>query len=170
MLELIIILAVILTDQAVKFVSERALSPLGTSVPLIDGVFHFTSTHNTGAAWGMLSGGRWIFIILTVVICTGILYVLVRTRKVLTLCSRISLSLIFAGAVGNWIDRLFLGYVRDMFDFCLIQFPIFNIADSALTIGAILLVVDVLFLKDRSIMNVDQRMKKAREAAASKNE
>lgn len=154
MLEGLIIVLILAVDQIVKFLSEANLTPLGTSFPIIEGVFQLTSAHNTGAAWGMLPGQRWMFLILTAVVCIFLLVVLIRFHNKLTLLARITLSLLFAGALGNAIDRVALGYVRDMFDFCLINFPIFNVADSALTVGCCLLIADVLFMKERSIFEL----------------
>jgi signal peptidase II len=118
---------------------------------LIDGVFHLTNVHNTGAAWGMMQGFRWLFIPMTLIVCGIIVFILVKYHKRVTVFSRLTLSLLFAGAVGNLIDRVLFGYVRDFFDFCLINFPVFNVADSAMTIGCALLIIDALFLKERSI-------------------
>ncbi len=151
MLELILIAAVIAADQITKYLSELYLSPLGTSYPLIPGVFQFTSVHNTGAAWGILRGFQVLFIPLTLLVCAFLAYAIIRYHKRLSVFSRITLSLLFAGAVGNVIDRILFTYVRDFMDFCLINFPVFNVADSALTIGCICLVVDALFVKKRSI-------------------
>ena len=151
MLELIIIVFIMALDQVSKYLIQVYLSPVGTSLPLIDGVFHLTNVHNIGAAWGMMQGFRWVFIPVTLIVGGLILYILFKNRKNLTIFSRITLSLLFAGAVGNLIDRAILGYVRDFFDFCLISFPVFNVADSALSIGCVLLIIDALFLKDRSL-------------------
>ena len=82
------------------------------------------------------------------------MFFLIRSRKQLTAFSRITLALLLSGALGNAIDRFVFSYVRDFFDFCLIHFPVFNVADSALTIGCICLVIDVLFMKDRSMFEV----------------
>lgn len=154
MLEIILIVAILAVDQITKYLAETLLSPLGTSVPLIDGVFHFTSTHNTGAAWGLLPGKKWFFLILTLFVVIFLIFYLYRGRKRMTLLSRITLSLLLAGALGNAIDRAIFSYVRDFFDFCLINFPVFNIADSALTIGCILLIIDVLFMKEKSMFEI----------------
>lgn len=154
MLEIILIVAILAADQITKYLADALLSPLGTSVPLIDGVFHLTSTHNTGAAWGLLPGKKWFFLILTLFVVVFLVFYLYRGRKRMTLLSRITLSLLLAGALGNAIDRTIFSYVRDFFDFCLINFPVFNIADSALTIGCILLMIDVLFMKERSMFEI----------------
>ena len=165
MLEIILIAAILVVDQLVKLWSEAALAPLGTSIPVIEGVFQLTSAHNTGAAWGMLPGKKWFFLALTLVVCAFLIFFLLRFRKQLTVLSRVTLSLLLAGALGNAIDRIVLSYVRDMFDFCLINFPIFNVADSALTIGCCLLIADVLFMKERSLFEV--RLKPQADSAAS---
>ncbi|HWQ05981.1 MAG TPA: signal peptidase II [Feifaniaceae bacterium] len=151
MLELIIIIVIMVIDQVSKYLIQVYLSPVGTSLPLIDGVFHLTNAHNTGAAWGMMQGFRWVFIPVTLIVGALILYVLIKNHKSLCIFSRITLALLFAGAMGNLIDRAILGYVRDFFDFCLINFPVFNVADSSLSVGCVLLVIDALFLKDRSL-------------------
>ncbi len=152
MLELLIIVAILALDQVSKYLVQLYLSPVGTSVPVINGLLQFTNVHNTGAAWGMLEGFRWLFIPMTLIVAGALLFVIIRFRKRLTVFSRIVLALLFSGAVGNFIDRLLLSYVRDFLDITpLFSFPVFNIADSALSIGCVLLVVDALFLKDRSL-------------------
>lgn len=162
MLELILIFGMLILDQAVKYWSDLVLSPVGTSIPVWKGVFNFTSTRNTGAAWGILAGKKWFFLIITIVVCGIMIYFLVRYHKKMHLLSRIALSLLLAGALGNFIDRALLSYVRDMFHFCLIDFPIFNIADISLTCGTALLIIDVLFLKERSILAIDDKKKTAK--------
>lgn len=153
-MEWIIIAALLGIDQLVKYLTDLNLVPLGTSVPVIPGVFHITSAHNTGAAWGMLPGKKWFFLVLTCLVCAFLVYFLIKYRKKMTVFARITIALLLAGALGNAIDRVALSYVRDMFDFCLINFPIFNVADSALTVGCVCLAIDVLFLKEKSIFSM----------------
>jgi signal peptidase II len=106
-----------------------------------------TYVENRGAAFGILQGQRWIFIVLTVVIAAAIAYYLIKIpNKEIFL--KTALSLVLGGAVGNLIDRVRLGYVVDMFDFTLINYPVFNIADSSLVIGSILLGYYLLFIGD----------------------
>jgi len=154
LLEFILIAAILSLDQIAKHLSDLYLSPVGTTIPLIPGVFHLTSTHNTGAAWGMLPGFRWLFLPMTLIVCALLIYAMIRYHRRLSVFSRIVLALLFAGAVGNFIDRIALAYVRDFFDFRLINFPVFNVADSSLSIGCALLVLDALFLKKRSLFEV----------------
>ena len=134
MLEISIISIVQILDQVTKYLSERYLA-LGASSPVIQGVFQFTNVHNTGAAWGMLAGGRWLFIVITLVTVGLLCWLLLRRRKTLGLLARLCVALLIAGATGNLIDRVLIGYVRDMFDFCLINFPVFNVADCAVSVG-----------------------------------
>lgn len=165
MLELIIVAVVLIADQISKYLIQLYLSPVGTSLPLIDGVLQFTNVHNIGAAWGLLEGFRWLFIPMTLIVAGLLVYVSIRFRKKLTVFSRITLALLFAGAVGNFIDRLLLVYVRDFIDITpLFQFPVFNVADSSLTIGCVFLVIDALFLKDKSLFERVSFQKKPKDA------
>jgi signal peptidase II len=152
LLELIIVVILLALDQVSKYLVQLNLSPVGSSVPVIDGLLQLTNVHNTGAAWGMLTGYRWLFILMTVFVAIALIFIMIRFHKKLTAFSRITLALLFAGAVGNFIDRLMLGFVRDFFDITpLFSFPVFNVADSALSIGCVFLVIDVLFLKEKSL-------------------
>lgn len=152
LLELIIIVILLAADQISKYLVQLYLSPVGTSVPVVDGLVQLTNVHNTGAAWGMLDGFRWLFIPLTLIVAGLLIIVMIRFRKNLTVFSRITLALLFSGAVGNFVDRVLLSYVRDFVDITpLFNFPVFNVADSALSVGCVMLVIDALFLKDKSM-------------------
>ncbi|HML68695.1 MAG TPA: signal peptidase II [Clostridia bacterium] len=152
MLELIIIVVLLALDQISKYLVQLYLSPVGSSVPVIDGFLQLTNVHNTGAAWGMLEGFRWLFIPLTLIVAGALVFVIIRFHKKLSVFSRITLALLFAGAVGNFIDRVLLSFVRDFVDITpLFSFPVFNVADSALSIGCIMLVIDALLLKEKSL-------------------
>ena len=152
MLELVIIIVILALDQLTKYLIQMNLSPVGTSAPVIDGFLQLTNVHNTGAAWGMLEGFRWLFIPMTLIVAGLLIYIIVRFNKKLTVFSRITLALLFAGAVGNFIDRVALSYVRDFIDITpWFSFPVFNVADSSLSVGCVFLVIDALFLKDKSL-------------------
>ena len=154
MIELIIIVCLLVLDQVTKYLIQLNLSSVGASVPVIDGLVQFTNVHNTGAAWGLLSGYRWLFIPMTLIVAGLLIFVLIRFRKKFCAFSRITLALLFAGAIGNFIDRVLLGYVRDFIDITpWFSFPVFNIADSALSIGCVFLIIDALFLKDKSLFD-----------------
>ena len=120
----------------------------GKVIPLISGVFSLTSSHNYGAGFSILTGKGWLLIVLTLLFLAGIA-VYNHFQKNKNALYRWSMALIVSGAVGNLIDRIFIGYVRDFLYFELINFPIFNVADSCLTIGIILLCVFLLFVEPK---------------------
>lgn len=127
---------VVLVDQAVKLWAVSALQ-LNESLPVISGVFHLTLTHNTGVAFGMAQGKGILTIPISILVMGGILYF----RRHLPGSPRwrdLALSLLFGGALANLIDRLRLGYVIDMFDFQV--WPVFNVADSAITVAILMLI------------------------------
>lgn len=138
----IIILATLSLDQLSKFIITKNLFQ-NQSIPIIKGVFHITLVHNRGAAFGILKNQIPLFII-TSVFAIILIYFNIKKNKQSKFYS-IALSLILAGALGNLIDRLFFGYVIDFLDFRI--WPVFNVADSAITIGAILLGWSILFKK-----------------------
>jgi signal peptidase II len=152
LLELIVIVVLLAADQITKYLVQLHLTPVGTSMPVIDGIVQLTNVHNTGAAWGILEGYRWLFIPLTLIVAGALIVIIIRFRKKLTVFSRLTLALLFTGAVGNFIDRVLLSYVRDFVDITpLFSFPVFNVADSALSIGCVMLIIDAIFLKEKSL-------------------
>ena len=170
MLELILIVVLLAIDQISKYLIQLYLTPVGTSLPVIPGLFQLTNVQNTGAAWGMLEGFRWLFIPLTILVAGIMVYILIRFRKQITVFSRVTLALLFTGAIGNLIDRIALTYVRDFFDFTpLINFPVFNVADSCLTVGCIFLIIDALFLKEKSLFERVSFSKPAKSTPAGDN-
>ncbi len=132
-------------DQLVKLWAYENLRPI-SSFELWKGVFRLTYCENTGAAFSILAGQTWFFIILTVVLCSLIIAVLVR-GSVRSKLGRIALVCIASGGIGNLIDRIFCGFVVDMFDFYLIDFAVFNVADIFVCCGSILFIVLFLFSK-----------------------
>jgi signal peptidase II len=137
-----IAVAVLLLDQVTKwFVLHRM--ELYESIPVWDDVFHITSHRNRGAAFGILQNQQWLFIGITVVVAAVLLVYIYRLRKEGAMMLW-SLSLILGGAVGNLIDRVRFGEVVDFLDFRLINYPIFNIADSAIVLGVCLMVIVTL--------------------------
>ena len=109
-----------------------------------------TYLENRGAVWGLMQGWRIVFLVATFVFLCILVWFYAKKRKDMTVLTRVILSLLFAGAIGNLIDRVFLGYVRDMIYFSLINFPVFNVADSAITIAAALLVIETFFVKGKT--------------------
>lgn len=131
----IIIISAIAADRVSKVICRQYLRPLG-SIPVIKGVFHLTYVENTGAAFGMLQGNTW-FLILTSVLVSAVVAYLIWKVKPENRYVKTSLALILGGALGNLVDRVLLGYVVDFLDFRI--WPVFNIADSCVVVGAILL-------------------------------
>lgn len=130
---------VIAADQLVKWLS----SALGRDVILIPGVLNFTYAENTGMAFSMLSGHSWLLGVFSAAAIALGWWILKGYR--LGPVSRIAAMLMLGGAVGNMIDRLFRGYVVDMFEALFVEFAVFNVADAALTIGAGLMAASLLF-------------------------
>lgn len=139
-----LILAVVALDQITKFAIEARLS-LGQSIELIKGFFSLTYARNTGAAWSILSGQMTFFYIISAVALVVMVYFLLKTDKKENL-QRIALSLLIAGTLGNFIDRLAFQYVRDFLDFIIFgyDFPIFNVADISLNAAIGLLILEAL--------------------------
>jgi len=139
----IIAAAVIFLDQLTKFIVTKSLI-LNQQISVIKGIFSLTLVHNRGAAFGILKNQVPLFVF-TSIIAVGLIYSELKNKGNRTVYS-IALSLILAGALGNLIDRVFFGYVIDFLDFHV--WPVFNVADSAITIGAVLLGVSLLKKKD----------------------
>ena len=134
-----IVLGVVCLDQLTKWLAVIFLQG-NPSFPLWQDVFHLTFVKNPGAAFGMLSDSRWVFMVTSTVAIIAVLYYLIRYRpenKWLVW----ALSMIAGGGIGNMIDRVYLGYVVDFFDFTLINFAVFNVADSFVCVGAGILTV-----------------------------
>lgn len=152
MLQIIIIILLVVADQLTKFLIWAPLPDIGSTVEAIPGVLNFSKVANGGASFGMLQGAQVFFIIMTIVVLIAAGYFMIRFRHKQSRFFRIVIAVVFAGALGNLIDRIAFGYVRDFIDFRLFDFWkwVFNIADASLVIGAILLCVYLLFFyKDK---------------------
>ena len=147
MLETAAIILLVILDQAVKYLVKTNI-PLGGSVPLLPGILGLTHIHNEGAAFSMLTGARWFFVVLTVVFLGFGLWVLWK-KKLRHPLGSWSWVLVLAGAAGNLIDRCLYGYVVDMFEVQFMRFAIFNVADIFVVVGGILFCVYYLFLHDK---------------------
>lgn len=144
LLPIIIIVIGIVIDQVTKAVSFAKFSET-TSYPVLPPLFKFDLVRNTGAAFGTLSGALWLFIIITVIACGVFVwlakYVSFTTAPIFSCCY----CLFVIGTLGNFIDRIVLGYVRDFLTFGFFSFPSFNFADMCMTFGVIILLYDILF-------------------------
>lgn len=144
---ILLIIAFIYLDQLSKYLAVIYLKG-GESFPIIKNVLHLTYVENEGAAFGMLKDHRWIFMIISSVAIIGLFVYLVKNHKASRL-QNVALTMIIAGGIGNMIDRVVLGYVVDFIDFTLINFAIFNVADSFVCVGVGLLIIYLLMTLKR---------------------
>ncbi|WP_199619057.1 signal peptidase II [Paenibacillus alkalitolerans] len=146
-------LVVLVLDQWTKRLVVNNME-IGQSIPVLGDFFTITSHRNRGAAWGILQDQRVFFIVVTAVVVTGVVWYLIRTIRQGRRLLPLALSLLLGGALGNFIDRVLYGEVVDFlhffFDFRAIgipfvyDYPIFNVADSGIVAGIILIIADTL--------------------------
>lgn len=138
----LLILLLILIDQISKIKIKALLENRG-SIPIIDGFFNLTYVENKGAAFGLFQDKQIVFVMVAViVVILGLGYI---HKAKITKMAKFSIALIIAGAVGNVIDRLRIGYVIDFFDFKFIWTYVFNFADILVVVGTVILAVYMLF-------------------------
>ena len=146
-------LVIIALDQITKAIIVNKME-LGESIQVIENFLYITSHRNPGAAWGILAGKMWFFYIVTVVVIVALVVYIQKMAKTHMLVG-VALALMLGGAIGNFIDRILHQEVVDFIDTYIFgyNFPIFNVADSALTVGVALLIIYMLFeekfLKER---------------------
>ena len=140
----IIALLIILIDQLTKWLIVKNME-LGESIQVIENFLYITSHRNRGAAWGILQGQMWFFYIITAIVIVAIVYYIQKEAKGKILLS-VSLAFMLGGAIGNFIDRVYRKEVVDFVNTYIFSynFPIFNVADSALVIGVGLLMFQML--------------------------
>ncbi|MDR6124254.1 signal peptidase II [Bacillus sp. SLBN-46] len=140
----LIALFVILLDQITKWLIVSKMN-LGDSIPIIDNILYITSHRNRGAAWGILQGQMWLFYVITIIVIVAIMYYMQKAAKGKWLLG-VSLALMLGGAIGNFIDRVVRKEVVDFIHTYIFtyNFPVFNIADSALVIGVVVLMIQML--------------------------
>ena len=130
----------IIFDQLTKYIVVQKFAELGDTFPIWQNVFHFTYVINTGAAFSFFRGQvdilRWISLFVSIVLIIFVWY----SPKISRL-EQFGYGFILAGAIGNGIDRFLFGYVVDFLDFRLINFPVFNVADVAINIGVVILII-----------------------------
>lgn len=144
-----VMLALVGIDQLTKWLAVSYLQD--GPVVLWEGVFELRYVENDGMAWGMFGGEifRWIAVALTGALMVGLLYLLMSEKRRRGWLSNTALILVIAGGVGNLIDRVLNGYVVDFLYVRLIDFPVFNVADCFVVVGAALLIVYLLFFSDQ---------------------
>ena len=141
-----IVAITVIVDQVTKYLVASQMT-IGQSIPVIDNFLYITSHRNAGAAWGIFQGKMMFFYLITLAVIAVVLIWLSRLDLKKDRLLVIALALILGGAIGNFIDRLLYQHVIDFIDTYIFgyDFPIFNIADSALCIGMALMVIDAIF-------------------------
>ncbi len=145
----LIAIVIIGLDQLTKWMIVHSME-YRESIPLIDNFLYLTSHRNTGAAWGILAGQMWFFYLITIVVIIVVIYYLQQYGK-RSKWVGIALSLILAGAIGNFLDRMIRKEVVDFIDVYIFNYdyPIFNVADSSLVVGVILIMIATLVDESR---------------------
>ena len=143
-ISIFITIVILILDQITKFIITKTMQ-IGDSFEVIPNFLSITSHRNNGAAWVILSGKMAFFYIITVIILIILIVFFIKEAKH-NLLMQIAISLLFAGALGNFIDRVLNGEVVDFVDTYIFSynFPIFNVADSSLTIGVVLVIIALL--------------------------
>ena len=154
MFYVILTVLLVIADQAVKF-AVRANIGLGQSVPVLPRVLDLAYVQNTGAAFSILESHTWLLTLISALVVLVLCRLAVNGFFRNTL-GRVSAALVLAGGVGNLIDRAVFGFVTDMFRTVFMDFPVFNVADSCITIGVPLLFVYVLVYVGRDEKKEDK--------------
>ncbi|MGE7760736.1 signal peptidase II [Peribacillus sp. NPDC097895] len=145
----LIALLVIALDQLTKWMIVKKME-YGESIEIIENLLYITSHRNRGAAWGILQGQMWFFYIITIAVIIGLVYYIQKMAKESRLLG-VALALMLGGAIGNFIDRIVRQEVVDFVHTYIFSysFPVFNVADAALSIGVGLLVIH-MFLEEKN--------------------
>ena len=146
---------IVLADQVTKYLTVAHI-PLYADVPFIPGLLQLTYVRNTGAAFSSFEGQQWLFALVFAVFTGGILYEYFKKPMPFTKLERWCIAAIYAGGLGNMIDRVRLGYVVDMIETTFIEFPVFNVADCFITCGCILLMIH-LFLFNKEFWKEEKK-------------
>ena len=143
---LMVILAagIVAADQITKFLTVAHI-PLHGTVEVLPGIVRLTYVQNDGAAFSMFEGQQWLFALIFVAFAAAIIWEFSKKRLSFTTFDRFCIVAVFAGGLGNMIDRLRMGYVVDMIATEFINFPVFNVADCFITCGCIILLVHLVF-------------------------
>jgi len=153
----LIALILLFVDQLSKYVIRQNMS-LAESIPVINRVFHITYVENKGIAFGLFPQGHFLFIVISLIIILAIVF-FARKKIIKSLKEKVCLGLILGGALGNLVDRLRFGFVIDFLDFRI--WPVFNLADSGVCIGGILMVFFLLKKRTRKEKTVAERDERA---------
>ena len=135
---------IVAVDQYTKFLTVANIA-LYQDVDFIPGFLGFTYVQNTGAAFSSFEGQQWLFALIFALFTAGILYEYFKKPMGFTTFERWCIAAIYAGGLGNMIDRMHLGYVVDMIETKFMNFPVFNVADCFITCGCILMMISLCF-------------------------
>ncbi len=143
---LVLGIALVAIDQATKSIALKFLEGEPSTV-LVDGFLSFTYVENRGAAFGIFDDSRYFLLIVSCILIVVLIYLLVNSEKLFeSKLSKLFITLTLAGAIGNMIDRVFVGYVIDFIHVTFVDFPVFNFADICVVCGSTLLMI--VSLKD----------------------
>jgi len=149
MLYAVMIIIMVVLDRWSKIWAQDVLMKMDT-MPLLQDIFHLTYVENTGAAFSMLRGKVGFLIFFTALVLIGLcIMLIVSIRKKESKVLLVALAMVIGGAIGNMYDRIVLGYVVDYFDFRLINFAVFNVADVFVVCGSILLGIYLIFIEGK---------------------
>ncbi len=151
----VFIAAVVAADQLAKYLTVANI-PLFSDVPFIPGLLQLTYVQNTGAAFSSFQGQQWLFAVMFVIFTGVILWEFFKKPMPFTRLERWCIAAVYAGGLGNMIDRVRLGYVVDMIETTFMEFPVFNVADCFITCGCILLMAH-LFLFNKEFWKDDKK-------------
>jgi len=139
---------VVALDQWTKYLVVENI-PLFGRMDAIPGLFHLTYVQNTGAAWSLFEGMQWLFALVFLVFTALILWDYFKKSMPFTVFERWCIAAIYAGGLGNMIDRVRMGYVVDMIRVDFMDFPVFNVADCFITCGCAALIVSLLLFNKK---------------------
>lgn len=135
---------IVAADQITKYLTVANIPLYGTA-EAIPGLFHLTYVQNTGAAFSSFQGMQWLFVVVFAVFTVAIIWEFSKKALAFTTVERWAIAAVYAGGLGNMIDRLRLGFVVDMIRVDFIDFPVFNVADCFITCGCIFLLLHLFF-------------------------
>ena len=136
--------AIVAADQVTKYLTVANIA-LYEDVPFIPGLLQLTYVQNTGAAFSSFEGQQWLFALIFIVFTLAVGYEFVKKSMPFTNFERWLIVCVYAGGLGNMIDRIRLGYVVDMIETTFMEFPVFNVADIFITCGCIALMAHLVF-------------------------
>ena len=138
---------IVAADQFTKYLTVANIA-LGERVPFIPGLIRFTYVRNTGAAFSSFEGQQWLFLVIFAALTVGILWEYFKSPMPFTKFDRWCIAAIYAGGLGNMIDRVRYGYVVDMIETLFMDFPVFNVADCFITCGCFALIISLFFNRE----------------------